>query len=253
MERSWIESFYDAQEFLFWEPQHIGKRRDPESNLDSYDKVSEHLRGMEVTLNQHISTFFLLAPQAFRQRLCMLLFGCRLAGKLHMHAPGVEERYGMVDSVQPDFFFTSRNSVLGVEMKIRAKSSVNQFLKYALLGLAEEIADGCQKEHFLGFLGRGAFAAQWKEGFRNPTELKKAAVKAAHLSFLRGHGHRFGAHLTRFRKIVAGLNIGSMTYGDLALFLERAQPPASDRSQGAGVYRKLIRGLVGELRERKLA
>lgn len=253
MEATWTESYYQALEFFYWEPQHLGRKKHIDSKLNSLERVQSHLRAMEVTLNHNLNMFFLLAPEAVRTQFFNLLFGRVLSGEHRMHARGAEEAYGLAGSTQPDFFFTSDSNVVAIEMKIAAKSGIGQVLKYVLLGLAEELESGRQKVHHLGFLGRGDFASQWKERFRDPAELKNAAAQTDLALFLSRHPSRLGASLPRFAEILATMHIGFSTYADLASLLEAAQPTASDRSDGAGVYRKLIQGVVGEFKHRKLA
>jgi hypothetical protein len=253
MEATWTESYYHALEFFYWEPQHLGRKKHIDSKLNSLKKVQSHLRVMEVTLNHNLNLFFLLAPESVRTQLFTRLFDRALSCDHRMHGRDVGEAYSLASSTQPDFFFTSDSSVVAIEMKIGAKSSISQVLKYVLLGLAEELESGRQKVHHLGFLGRGDFASQWKERFRDPAELKKAATQADLALFLSRQPSRLNEHLPRFTEILANLHIGFSTYADFALFLEAAQPPASDGSEGASVYRKLIQGVVGEFKHRKLA
>ena len=252
MEATWIESYYQALEFFYWEPQHLGRKKHIDSKFNSLKKVQSHLRAMEVTLNHNLNLFFLLAPGSVRAQLFNRLFGRAFAGEHRLHGRGVGEAYGMAGSTQPDFFFTSDYNVVAIEMKIAAKSSISQVLKYVLLGLAEELESGRQKVHHLGFLGNCDFASQWKERFRDPAELKKAASQANLASFLSRHPSHLRAHLPRFAEILETLHIGFSTYTDFASFLEASQPSASDESDGASVYRKLIQGVVGEFKHRAL-
>ena len=57
--------------------------------------------------------------------------------------------------MQPDFVFLSETAVVCVEMKLDARCSVDQVLKYALIGLAVELHDECAKTHRLAILGPG--------------------------------------------------------------------------------------------------
>ena len=138
------------------------------------------------------------------------------------------------------------------DRKITAKSSIEQFLKYLLLGLADEIASKHKKEHCLGFIGPDTFSALWKSGYKTPAELKKAAGKTDLAGFLGENGDQFVKHLPRFKEILASVNVGFITYGDLSKILKNSQPSAADKSEGAGVYRRLIKGLVEDLQERAL-
>jgi hypothetical protein len=64
--------------------------------------------------------------------------------------------------MQPDLLFVSNEAVVSMEMKIKAKCSVDQFLKYALLGLKVETTQESRKAHYLMILGQGGLANQFK-------------------------------------------------------------------------------------------
>ena len=38
MEPSWLETYYTALEFFYWEPQHLGLKKNQDTKLDSRDK-----------------------------------------------------------------------------------------------------------------------------------------------------------------------------------------------------------------------
>ena len=66
---NWLDSYYEALEFFYWEPQHLGLKKNVSNELDTIEKVEKHLRKMEVTLNHNTNQFLLLAPVALRTRL----------------------------------------------------------------------------------------------------------------------------------------------------------------------------------------
>ena len=212
MEADWVESYYEAVEFFYWEPQHLGKRKHANAELDSVSSVRKRLRNMEVTLNQNLHQFFLLAPDLLRNELFAQLFGKPLQGQLSLHGRDVDEEFKLQNSVQPDLLFTSDAQIVSLEMKLGAKSSITQVIKYALLGLAVELKHGSQKEHFLGFLGAGSFANQWKEGFSSIAELREAIDKEDADVFLKNSNRpaHFRAHTLRFAEIVRNLSFGCL-------------------------------------------
>ena len=253
MERSWTDSYFDSLEFFYWEPQHLGRKKHADSRLDSIIKVREHLRVMEVTLNHNFSQFLSLAPREFRRQLFQRIFSSPFEDDYVMHGRGVEEVYGLPQSTQPDLFFTSPNQVVSLEMKLSAKSSIEQVIKYALLGLADEIASGQEKHHYLVFLSPGAFSSLWKEGWNDVGQLTSMLHKADIASFLEKQPNKFRARLNRLRRIVETLTLGHLTYKDVTEFLHGIESSTTSNGGGAEVYRKLINGLVGELKLRNLA
>jgi len=249
MENSWTEACYQTLHFFFWEPQHLGKRKNPDTTYNTPQKVSEHVRNMEVTLNHSITTYLLLAPPSFRTRLFKRCFGSCPSGEIQMHDQDIADDLDV--PIQPDFCFRSKSSVVSLEMKINAKSSINQFLKYLLLGLADEMSSKHKKEHYLGFIGTDSFSSLWKSEYKSPAELKKAAESELAV-FLSEKGDHFVKHLPRFHEILSSVNVGFVTYRDIAKILIKSRPPTSDESEGAGVYRRLIQGLLSDLKVRKL-
>ena len=68
MATTWLDGYYEALKFFYWEPQHIGRKKDVARPVINLEKVMKHLRSMEVTLNHNINQFLLLAPIALRAR-----------------------------------------------------------------------------------------------------------------------------------------------------------------------------------------
>ena len=251
-EVTWVDSYYEALEFFYWEPQHLGRKKHSNPEFNTAPKVRKHLRKMEVTLNQNLHQFFLLAPDTLRNELFGRLFGKTLQGCLTLEGRNVDEKFKLQNSTQPDILFTSEADTVALEMKVGSKSSLTQVLKYALLGLAVELKLGSEKEHFLGFLGSGSFADQWKERFDSIEGLRHALAEVDCAPFLEKQTLYFREHATRFAQIVKGLSFCFVTYEELAGYLLRESPLPSDISPSAQVYRKLIEGVTGEFRLRKL-
>lgn len=160
MEANWIDSYYEALEFFYWEPQHIGRKKHISAEFDTIDKVTAHLRRMEVTLNHNVNQFFLLAPTTLRNDLFQELFSHTFHHSFLLHGRGVDAQFQLVNSVQPDVLFASDAELVSLEMKVGAKSSVSQVLKYALLGMAVELCVGSARHHYLAFLTNGKSGSQ---------------------------------------------------------------------------------------------
>ena len=251
-EVTWVDSYYEALEFFYWEPQHLGRKKHSNAEFDTTPKVRKHLRKMEVTLNQNLHQFFLLAPDSLRNELFGRLFRRTLQGCLSLEGRDVDEKFRLQNSMQPDFLFTSKAHTVALEMKLGSKSSLTQVLKYALLGLAVELKLGSEKEHFLGFLGSGSFSDQWKERFDSIEGLRQALAEVDCASFLEKQPLHFRERAPRFAQILESLSFCFVTYEELAGYLLRESPLPSDVLPSAQVYRKLIEGVTGELRLRKL-
>ena len=253
MESDWVGSYYEALEFFYWEPQHIGRKKHISAEFDTLDKVKRHFHRMEVTLNHNLNQFFLLAPSFLRNELFAELFHHPFSRPFAMWGNGVNIEFTLEDATQPDFLFTSDAEVVSLEMKVGAKCNVSQVLKYALLGLAVELRFCETRRHHLALLGVGDFSNQWQERFASEAELRFAITDTDLGAFLSTRPVRFHGHERRFGEIVASLDVAFINYPALAAFLRGASPPNSDQSAGAEVYRKLIAGMLGELSRRQLA
>jgi hypothetical protein len=250
---NWLDGYYEALEFFYWEPQHLGRKKNIAGEFNTLEKVLKHLRKIEVTLNHNINQFLLLAPKSLHRDIFNAFFGENLSLPFEMHGRGIDTNFELVGAMQPDFLFISSREVVSIEMKIAAKSSIDQVLKYALLGLAVEAKEGCQKRHYLGFLGVGIFENQWKEKFRTIDELRDQVGRVDLQAFLMRQPMKFRALEKRFRSIVEGMTFGFANYQSFAGVLRAQMPKVIDESPATEAYTNLLQGMLMELRIRDLA
>jgi hypothetical protein len=247
-----VDAYHEALEFFYLEPQHLRTKTKNTAGERSLRTVTRRLRRLEVTLNHNINQFLLLAPVAFRARLFHKLFNDVFDHPFEMHGRNVDDDLGLQNSVQPDFLFLSDREVISIEMKIEAKSSLDQVLKYASLGLAAEMRDGLARKHHLGFFGVGNFSNLWRAKFPSTTELKCALTKQDLFAFLKKRPQRFRSQQGRFNEIVQQIALSFLSYRDLAEFLKTELPASPDAGQATEVYRNLISGLLSEFDRRQL-
>lgn len=159
-----MDRHYEAFDFLYWEPQHLGRGKSTNSKFNTLGEVRVHLRSMEVTLNQLLKQFLSLAPSSLRGKLFECGLGESITGDLVMAGWDFDRQYKLQSSNQPDFLFTTNDETFSLEMKIEAKSSFQHVLKYALLALAVEHArDNKHMKHSLLFLAKGDFPDLWRK------------------------------------------------------------------------------------------
>lgn len=272
MEPNWLDSYYEALEFFYWEPQHMRRklRVSPEheqeykeakrvKSLSKFSLVQTHLREMEVTLNQNIKQFFYLAPDDLRNNLFKEVFGRPFEGSFALCGREIDSAFKLENVMQPDFLFVSEQAVVSMEMKIKAKCSIEQVLKYAFLGLKVETIRSPEKEHYLIILGQGKLSNQFKakDHFDTKERLKEQMKKncQAFVDKREKKDRRFleeNGNAQRFVKIIDDMRIHFWNYQDFSEFLEHEKPPESANSLGGQVCRKLIDGLIEEFRCRKL-
>jgi len=245
---SWNQRYYDALEFFFWEPQHLGKSKNPTSKLATPENVRRHLRKMEVTLNHQLDFFFELAPVVLQRKIFSTAFGREVEGDLVQFGNDVENYFELpINTTQPDLFFMGDRSVVAIELKAGSKSSIDQALKYSLLGLAADVKSGSDHQHYLGYIAPGQFSDLWKDQLASPDDLKQAMLDAVP-SFSRETGTLdIVAHRSRLMRLIENMAIGYMSYAELAALLVQESPGISATSAAEEVYHKLLLGLANEL------
>ncbi len=181
------------------------------------------------------------------------LFGRQFDHDFVMHGSEIDTEFKLANCMQPDFLFVSTAETVSIEMKVKAKSSVDQVRKYALLGLAVEIKQNVEMEHHLVLLGSGAFAGMFKERFESEDKLITNIIDKDLTAFLLNKPALFRERKERLNQIVKQMHVKFINYKDFARFLGEAAPPQIDQSPGAEVYRKLIFGLVKEFQQHSVA
>lgn len=256
MEIGWQDYYYDILEFYYAEPQHLNRLKYGPKKTNKFPKVRKQLQLLEVPLNHLMTQFFLLAPDVLCGGLFTEMFGGRFEDKFALYGRDVDAELRLENSVQPDFVFLSETNVVCMEMKLDARCSVDQVLKYALLGLAVEIwkeqsvGHHVAMRHHLAILGRGPFC-KWEGGFKSLEAVKEAVHDADLTKFLQGKPAHFRNRPEQFKLIVEQLqkHLQFWTYDHVAQFLAGA---VSNPDDCADVCRKLLRGLLTEFENRGL-
>jgi hypothetical protein len=254
MEDEWVEGYYQALDFYLGEPQHLARTRGLKSPRRSRQEVIRGLRQLEVPLNHIMHQFFSLAPNSFRNELFAKILDREIPGKFVIVRRDVDVKYDLKNAMQPDFSFIADDTTVSIEMKIKAKSSVSQVLKYCLFCLAVETRDKKIRSHYLGFVGKGGFSNLWVNGFIGIStgQLGESLTDEVISSFLAKQAVRFKEQSKRFAEIVSSLTIGYISYEGFEDLLSKTKRDQLDGSAGAEVYRKLLRGMIEELRSRGL-
>lgn len=249
---SWVDSYYEGLEFFYWEPQHLGRKKNPGTALRSRDAVMKHLRGMEVTLNQILKQFFTLASPQATTELFATLFGRRSLDQLVLCGRDIDSEFDLRGAMQPDLLFVSTNHVAAVELKIAARSSIKQILKYGLLGLAAELRTGRPMSHDLLLVGVGPLETMFKDKYKDIRELRKVILAADLEKFLKTAPPHFRTRFYQLERIVKFQEIRYVTYSELTGVLLAQFTSTDNRSPCAHTSRALLDGLLRECRERGL-
>lgn len=250
-EDSWVDRYYEALAFYYWEPQHLRKRKGEDANIE---QVLKRIRSIEVPLNHILNQFLSLAPSSFRNRVCEQVLGRAVQGEFMLSTGGLDYQRPKWDECQPDFFLIAGNGgeTISVEMKIDSKTSVKQVLRYAALALGLEQQPGRENMmHTLIFLGKTSFKSLWDKASRvgSPDDLRVALLRDKD-AFFAEHMKNDESLKLRYDEIVTTLAIGFLNYAELAELLNREYELTG--ASAGDVYSNLLDGMLRELQSRGL-
>jgi len=252
MSTTWNQEYYDNLNFFYWEPQHLGKQKNTKSRFDNPYKVMKHLREMEVTLNHQFNLFFQLLPN----QLYMLFFEAvfkNIEKDEYLYQSLFDiDALELKDATQPDIFFKGRNNLIGVELKIGAKSSLEQVVKYAILYHFSQKNDDKRKNCHLLYIGKGNSDNLFKDkkisilnvqDYINlemlPDKTKKGKISLRH-------------DKQDILKIAKEMSISYLSYQQVYELFKSLRTKIETTSQYASTIEKLIHGMQNELLVRNL-
>ena len=158
-------------EFYYWEPQHLDKKKNIDNRYTNSDKALRHIQKREVSLNHMFNVFFRLAPSPLINFMHNAYYNEKINDNFTL-----QNRYSISQFsalIQPDLLFNSNTINFSIEMKIEAKSSLEQVYKYALLHWLEQKHSAISKQSYLFFIGKNDFSSLWKEKFPDIRTLKE--------------------------------------------------------------------------------
>lgn len=254
MKDTWNEEYYRIINFFYWEPQHLGKIKNPKTTYKGIDDVLKHLRKMEVTLNHQLNIFFKLAPNRFLLYLFSEVFKQKIAGQYQLiPQDDLEAMYDLRDATHPDFFFMGEKTLLCIEMKINAKSSLEQVMKYAMLSVFDDMQASKQRDFYLLFIGKSTFRNLWKQKYEGVQELRTALSKYELPAKTRKGHLDIAEYHDQIRQKFRTMEISFINYQNLADILRSEHEGLPSDQEYTGIYSKLLSGLVNELAIRGLA
>lgn len=241
---------YDIYSFLYREPQHIGRMKNPDSRYDTYDKAMAHLKNMEVTLNHMTNIFFTFLPS----KLLHTFFETVTNKPLRFDEYDVFVRSldavveNIWDVTQPDVFFVGAKNTISIEMKIWAKSSLEQVMKYWLLHHLEQKTSWVQKDHHLIFLWKWTFESLWQQKFQSVDALKNAFTSYEIPKVSKKWWVQLHEYHDAIREMVRTMTISYLNYEDFEQFCHSSLPWVTNDYQTT----KLLSGMIEELKDRDL-
>lgn len=254
---NWTSEYYEIMEFYFWEPQHLDliKKGTPHNNAVSKRSKSEvlaHIQRMEVSLNHIFNIFFQLAPADFTFALVRETTGFEPSGPLQM--VGRHDLFNLTKIIQPDLLLRNETLNFSIEMKIDAKSTLQQVWKYALLHWLEEQDTHNPKSSALLYIGKGAFRTLWAQRYETAERLMAAAL-AMDVEELEEKATRKSTReivWPEVRAVLERTRISLLSYPDFDRFLLEYTDAYSAQDPATETLRKLFDGLRAELVDRGL-
>ena len=245
--KDWTSEYYDVMEFYYWEPQHLGKIKNPKSRYSNPVESLQHIQNMEVSLNHMFNVFFRLAPSGFINQLLNTTCKTNISDELSMQGRYAVKEYSTL--VQPDLLLTSDNTNFSIEMKIGAKSSLEQVYKYALLHWLEQQHTHTHKQSVLLYIGKGDFQNLWSEKLIKPKDVIKAAIESdiSNLKLRASKVEGVDINWNEVEGILSNTIIGYCNYADFESLL--GEYPGNNSSE---TVVKLFGGLSSELKRRGL-
>lgn len=161
---SWNDKVLDNLEQVYWSPDKIGLKslaRQTAPDGSSYIIPKEHLAGgkslycreapfvewrstitkKEELLNQVIEIALAIAPSSFIAEAFFAPLGIRPSSRIQTIGREILSRHASLaprQFTQHDGFYVSDNAIVMMEMKLKARTSVEQYLKYCTLAALEE-------------------------------------------------------------------------------------------------------------------
>ncbi len=250
MKNNWTDIIYDIYDFLYWEPQHIWKIKNENIKINNLDKSIKHIKNMEVSLNQILNLFFYFLPNKIFYDFIWNILNKNIEGKDHtLYLKDIENLIDWIEwSTQPDFFFIGKNSNIFIEMKINAKSSLEQLMKYIFLHIKDCERENKQKELNLIFLWKNNFSNLWKEKFENIDELKAEFKKYEISDKMKKWDVDLLEYKEKIKEFWIEMNIWFLNYIDFSNFCEKQVK--ENKNDDKLIW--LFEWLIQEFNERKL-
>jgi hypothetical protein len=127
--KSWTELYYHVIEYYYWRPQLIGRSSARELTKQSWKDWENKLKLQEAPLNHVLNFLFCIAPSELLDRVVSDLLERELSNMRY-----VAFAQGAIDEnvTQPDFVIRNDESLVFIEMKVDSRSSIDQYVKYAI-------------------------------------------------------------------------------------------------------------------------
>ena len=253
MHSTWNNEYYENLEFYYWEPQHLGKKKDPDSSVKSLTESVAKLRKMEVSLNHIFNMFFRLCPSVITDHILWKITGYKQLGDvIYQPRQNNQELYGK-NVTQADMMLLDDSSVVAIEMKLDSKTSLEQLVKYAMLFAFEKEISGKDKNLHLIYLTKCEFPRMFKEKIvdmddltsKFDTTLIPDKTKSGNVEL---HGIK-----NEIVDVLKKMNICFITYTEFYNIIREIKDGIDTTERYSDMLISLTDGMLNELESRNLA
>jgi len=171
----WNEVYYDQIEYFAWSPDVLASGRRVSGRYRTAPESMRRLRRLENPFNHLFSMFFRLAPSDFLRSL-LEAAGVR-SDRIGKTRSLGREAYLEPNYAQHDLLFKGPNAAIAAELKIGAKSSIDQMLKYATILHVNAPRQSARR--ILLYFGPNDFAALWPRRGETVESVKSQAIAQA--------------------------------------------------------------------------
>ena len=247
----WNNVYYDILQEYYWDPKLIGRVPANPAIFANDREMLGNLRRMEVSLNHILALFFSLAPQDYVCGLEREVFG-DTTDKTYRNVGIFELRQNAPhDPTQPDIFMASADTCFSVEVKIGAKSSLDQVVKYALLHSCHEKRTGEVLRSRLMYLTPRPVAKTWGEKFSDVETMRVALDGFDFATFLKKSKMSKVLTAAELEAASRSMEVSHITFERFHQITKTYAESISPGVRFADSARKLVDGLIHELEFRR--
>lgn len=273
---SWSRKYWDIADQFYWAPQYVGMKSIPQRLWqDEGDRISvpaEHvnksgplyarartadahkvwMRRQEEILNHVFDITFAIAPDMLIDRCFAKQLGIRDPGPYTSLGREIRQRYGWSKSenvTQQDGFFVSQRSALGVELKLRAKSSPIQVVKYAALFAWEELHSGSRDNlGLLYILETAADARHWRECGLDGPQVDATLLDRIEIATLPKKVRELATeNRDALASVLDRMTLSAITWAELKATCREVWGTLDPSHAGDQTLMRLIEGLVAQI------
>jgi hypothetical protein len=252
MKPAWTKYYYDILDFYYWEPQHIGKIKNPNRKHRTYEDIFDHLGKMEVSLNHQLALFFNIVPESVSNGLLKRMTDGQAKDKYVYESEKTSKIIEKLnDFTQPDFLFEGKHSLLAIEVKLDSRSSLDQLMKYLFLFVLLKKKLKHVNRFSLVYLAKDEFSGIWEQEYKDKDELLEAFRNYEMPDCTAKGDINIKPYKKAILKVIEETDIHFVNFRRFSSYLDLEKKKLGRSELGKG-WLKFIEGMQSELKRRKL-